>query len=234
MARARSSPEPVFTPSLQRERELQASGFTRIAGVDEAGRGPLAGPVVAGAVILPSDFSTDEWPLLNDSKQLSSATREDLFECITTAFEYGIGSVDAATIDQINIRQASWRAMQLAVTDLTQRNAACGVLAAPVYVLIDGLGYGLGPWPYEAIIKGDTKSLSIAAASIVAKVTRDRMMIELDSEYSGYGFDVHKGYPTSAHLRALEKLGPCAIHRQSFAPVKSRSARGTKFEGLKS
>jgi ribonuclease HII len=207
-------------PSLQRERELQLLGYTRIAGVDEAGRGPLAGPVVAGAVVLPFDFASDDWPQLNDSKQLSPAIREEIFHRITSTLEWGVGLIDAATIDAINIRQASWHAMQLAVEDLARRSAKDGVLNAPHYVLIDGLGYGPGPWSYDALVKGDSRSFSIAAASIIAKVTRDRLMEEYDAEYSGYGFAQHKGYGTPAHLKALQELGPCAIHRRSFAPVK--------------
>lgn len=207
-------------PSFSRELELKALGYARIAGADEAGRGPLAGPVVAGAVMLPDDFDESQYARLNDSKQLSHAVREDLFTRITSTLEWGVGVVSAPVIDEINIRQASWRAMQLAVQDLQTRSRAAGVLAPIEYVLIDGLPYGEGPWPYEAIIKGDTKSFSIAAASIIAKVWRDRLMTELDIEYSGYGFAIHKGYGTKAHLAALEKLGPCTIHRRSFAPVK--------------
>ena len=205
-------------PSLQRERELQALGYARIAGVDEAGRGPLAGPVVAAAVVLSPDFAPEDWPRLNDSKQISALRRAELFARLTSTQAFGIGIIGPEIIDQINIRQASWRAMQAAVADLQSR--AAGVLQIVDFVLIDGLGYGPGPWPYEAIIKGDAKSFSIAAASIVAKQTRDALMIELDKEYSGYGFAKHKGYGTSQHLQALQQLGPCAIHRRTFAPVK--------------
>ena len=222
MARPRNTPS--FTPTLERERELHSLGYARVCGVDEAGRGPLAGPVVAGAVILPPNFAPENWSSLNDSKQLSASTREELFARITSTFEYGIGIVSAQVIDEINIRQASWRAMQIAVEDLKTHSATRAqkqqVLDAPDYVLIDGLGYGPGPWPYEAIIKGDAKSFSIAAASIVAKQTRDALMIELDKEYSGYGFAKHKGYGTNQHLQALQQMGPCAIHRRTFAPVK--------------
>jgi ribonuclease HII len=229
MARARtqsrSKLQPNWTISFDRERELQVLGYSRIAGVDEAGRGPLAGPVVAGAVVLPPDFSPADWPLLNDSKQISAASREELFSRITSTLEFGVGVVEPGIIDEINIRQASWRAMQLAVEDLVRRNRierdrANGVFPPIDYVLVDGLGYGPGPWPYEALVKGDSRSFSIAAASIIAKETRDRMMHELDAKYSGYGFAIHKGYPTPQHLRALKELGPCAIHRKTFAPVK--------------
>jgi len=205
-------------PSLQRERELQASGYARIAGVDEAGRGPLAGPVVAAAVVLSPDFAPVDWPRLNDSKQTSAIHREELFARITSTQAFGIGIISPEIIDEINIRQASWRAMQAAVADLQSRTA--GVIQSVDFVLIDGLGYGPGPWPYEAIIKGDAKSFSIAAASIIAKETRDRLMEKCDAEYSGYGFSRHKGYGTAAHLKALQELGPCAIHRKTFAPVR--------------
>lgn len=204
-------------PSLQRERELQLVGYKRIAGVDEAGRGPLAGPVVAGAIILPPHFPPSQYAQLNDSKKLTPAVRDELFTRLTGDFQYGVGVVDAATIDAINIRQASWRAMQLAVANLQSRLMASAI----DYVLIDGLGYGPGPWNYEAIVKGDSKSFSIAAASIIAKVTRDRLMESHDREYPGYGFAKHKGYGTAMHLNALQTLGPCTIHRKTFAPVKN-------------
>lgn len=246
-------------PNLQRENEL-ASGFRRIAGVDEAGRGPLAGPVVAAAVLLPAAFET-RFPTLSarldDSKKLSADARHEIFEELTGFVEYGIGLIDAPTIDAINIRQASWRAMQEAIADLESRSCAAfkqlsvgcekhedaprmsthapneSVVAPETdaieavtlewkvdYVLIDGLPYGEGPWPYEAIVKGDSRSLSIAAASILAKVSRDRLMREMDALYPHYGFAQHKGYGTEQHLRALSEHGPCAIHRLSFAPVK--------------
>lgn len=202
-------------PSLQREQELRQIGYERIAGVDEAGRGPLAGPVVAAAVMLCDKFSVADYTLLNDSKKLTHLTREALFESITRSFAYGVGIVDAPTIDTINIRQATWLAMQHAVADLHTKAAAVD------YVLIDGLGYGTGPWNYEAIVKGDSKSYSIAAASIIAKVTRDRMMKEYEAQFPGYGFGIHKGYGTAKHLKALQELGPCPLHRTSFAPIKN-------------
>ena len=212
--------QETLIPSLQRERELQSLGYTRIVGVDEAGRGPLAGPVVAGAVVLSEAFCPSEYFSLDDSKKLTHPAREELFARLTATFEFGIGIVDAATIDRINIRQASWRAMQLAVADLQSR-AVIREIPQPIeYVLIDGLGYGPGPWDYEAIVKGDSKSFSIAAASIVAKVTRDRLMREWDADHPGYGFAQHKGYGTSMHLEALYELGPCVLHRRSFAPVR--------------
>ena len=198
-----------------------ALGFTRIAGVDEAGRGPLAGPVVAAAVVLPPDFTSPNFDHLHDSKQLGLPVREQLFEELTAAVEFGVGAVDAATIDAINIRQASWHAMQLAVAALERRSSDTGTSSRlPDYVLIDGLPYGEGPWQYEAIIRGDARSLSIAAASVIAKVTRDRLMEDYDRQFPFYGFARHKGYPTSEHLRALATHGPCAIHRRSYAPVR--------------
>jgi ribonuclease HII len=216
MARARVCFEETYSPSIARELELMAFGYSKIVGADEAGRGPLAGPVVAAAVHLPPDFCCDEWADVNDSKQISHEVREELFCRITSTFAFGVGIIDAPMIDQINIRQASWHAMQLAVADL-QANHSVSV----DYVLLDGLPYGPGPWPYEALVKGDCRSFSIAAASIVAKVTRDRLMCQFDEKYSGYGFAAHKGYATPQHLQALEELGPCEIHRRSFSPIKT-------------
>jgi ribonuclease HII len=210
---------PPTVPSFERERELKSLGFSRIAGIDEAGRGPLAGPVVAAAVVLPTKFQSPHFSQLNDSKQLTAQLRELLFEELTSAVEFGIGMVDAATIDEINIRQAAWRAMQLAVEDLEQRSSAIE------YALIDGLPYGPGPWQYEAIVKGDARSLSIAAASVLAKVKRDRLMDEHDLAFPQYGFARHKGYPTPRHIRALDQHGPCSLHRLSYAPVRTASTR---------
>lgn len=210
-----AQPTSVSRPTLQRESELAALGYRHVAGVDEAGRGPLAGPVVAAAVVLPRDWELARLPCLNDSKQLPPAIREELYQELVGAVAHGVASVDAATIDRINIRQASWLAMRQAVADLERR-----ALAPADYVLVDGLPYGTGPWPYEAIVKGDAKSLSIAAASVIAKVTRDRLMQELDTRFPLYGFARHKGYPSPQHLRALAEHGPCAIHRQSYAPVR--------------
>jgi ribonuclease HII len=202
-------------PSLQREQELSLLGYQRIVGVDEAGRGPLAGPVVAAAILLSDQFSPADYALLDDSKKLKHATREALFERLTESFIYGVGIVDAQAIDTINIRQATWLAMQNAVADLQTKTAAVD------YVLIDGLGYGPGPWNYEPIVKGDSKSYSIAAASIIAKVTRDRMMDAYETQFPGYGFGVHKGYGTAVHLKVIQELGPCDIHRKTFAPIKN-------------
>jgi ribonuclease HII len=209
-------------PQRQRETELRDAGYSRVAGVDEAGRGPLAGPVVAGAVVLPQDFKIQDFVLLNDSKQLGEAQREELFEKLVRVASWGVGVVEADTIDEINIRQASWLAMQRAVENLHGCIAStCTRASTCDYVLIDGLGYGPGPWPYEAIVKGDGKELCISAASVIAKVWRDRLMLSYDQKFPAYGFARHKGYPTPAHMRALSEHGPCAIHRESFGPVRA-------------
>lgn len=218
-------------PDFRREQQLWAQGLTHIAGVDEAGRGPLAGPVVAAAVVLSPDFSTPHFSSLNDSKQLSQSLRESLFDEITQNALWGIGVVDAQTIDEINIRQASWRAMQMAVDDLCARTSGESSTRFTVdYVLIDGLPSGEAAWPYEAIVKGDAKSLSIAAASVVAKVWRDRLMIDFDAQFPAYGFAQHKGYGSPQHLRALKEHGACPIHRRTFKPVREASAFQTSFQ----
>lgn len=208
-------------PDFARERELWAQGLKIVAGVDEAGRGPLAGPVVAAAVVFAPDFSSPHFSSLNDSKQMTQSLREILFDEITQNARWGIGVVDAQTIDEINIRQASWRAMQNAVEDLCERaSAQSSTRFAMDYVLIDGLPYDEAAWPYQAIVKGDAKSLSIAAASVLAKVWRDRLMCEYDAQFPEYGFASHKGYGSPQHLRALNEHGACAIHRRTFKPVR--------------
>ena len=207
----------IFSPSFEREKQLQLLGYTFIFGVDEAGRGPLAGPVVAGAVRLPPRFKSANFKLLNDSKQLTAGTRELLFEEICAGADWGVAQCDAREIEVHNIRQASWLAMQRAVADLCRRHGR----AQPHYVLIDGLPYGPGPWPYEALVKGDCRSLSIAAASVIAKVTRDRLMVRYEEQFPGYGFASHKGYGSPGHLEALRALGPCDLHRKTFAPVRA-------------
>lgn len=196
--------------SIHEQRLIQL-GFKKIAGIDEAGRGPLAGPVVAAACILPPDFLL---PNLNDSKLLTPEEREDLFLQITNNFQiaYGIGIVSVERIDAINILQATFEAMQEAVRQLS---------IDPDYLLIDGNQLPKFECPCEGIVRGDASSISIAAASIVAKVTRDRIMIEEAKRYPEYGFDRHKGYGTAHHLEALQKFGPCPIHRKSFDPVAS-------------
>lgn len=199
------------------ERALWAEGLTRVAGVDEAGRGPLAGPVVAAAVIFPSvwwETGFDErFRDLNDSKQLSEAQRETFFALLTALPEvrHAIAVVDAATIDRLNILQATHRAMNAALAQLQP---------PPEYVLVDGRPVKSMTLPSTALVKGDARSYSIAAASVLAKVTRDRLMREFDAQFPVYGFAVHKGYGTPQHLAALAAHGPCPIHRRSFAPLK--------------
>ena len=181
-------------------------GFTLICGVDEAGRGPLAGPVCAAAVILPRDLEIEG---LNDSKKLSDKRRRALFDIITEqAVAYGIAMVDEKTIDEINILQATFLAMRRAVELLS---------VIPSFALVDGNREpDLGIIPVQTIIKGDSLSANIAAASILAKVTRDRFMEEQDAIYPQYGFAVHKGYGTQAHYAALREFGACPIHRRTF------------------
>ena len=201
---------------LQYEREHVSRGLTRLAGVDEAGRGPLAGPVVAAAIVMSESWIKEGIPepllRLNDSKKLNKKVREELFEVIDSdkSIEWGIGVVDAPLIDEINILQATHQAM----------NDALAKITPPVqHALVDGRQVPSLSVPQTAIVKGDGKSYTIGAASILAKVTRDRLMIEYDQKYPGYGFAGHKGYGTRAHLSAIEELGPCPIHRMSFAPL---------------
>lgn len=190
------------------EKELWANGYHWIAGVDEVGRGPLAGPVVAAAVILPRDVFI---PGLNDSKKCSPSLREELFDRIMEdAVAVSIGMADSLVIDEINIYQGTLRAMSEALQGLSM---------APHITLNDAVTIPGVPFPQRPIIGGDGKSISIAAASIVAKVTRDRMMKEYDLQYPGYGFSSNMGYGTEEHLLQLRKLGPCPIHRRSFAGV---------------
>lgn len=191
------------------ERKLRATGLTRIAGIDEAGRGALAGPVVAAAAILPEKFRHRK---LNDSKQLSPELREEIYVELTTNTEvfWAIGVVDHIEIDRINILRATYKAMCAAVGAL---------VAPPDHVLIDGLPVFPFPLPQTAIVDGDCYSLSIAAASVIAKVTRDRMMRDFCSRFPEYCFEQHKGYGTELHLTKLHELGPCPIHRRSFEPV---------------
>lgn len=187
------------------EDKFRSEGYAVICGVDEAGRGPLAGPVCAAAVILPEHL---EIPGLNDSKKLTDKKRRELFPIIKEqAAAYGIGLASHQEIDEINILQATYLAMERALAQLSVK---------PDLALIDGnraRDFGI---PVETVVKGDSLSASIAAASILAKVTRDDLMLELAKEYPGYGFEVHKGYGTRAHYAALREYGPCAIHRMTF------------------
>jgi ribonuclease HII len=197
-----------FTCTWDFEREATAKGALCIAGIDEAGRGPLCGPVVAAAVILPLDCSLAD---LNDSKQLTERQRESLdLKIRACARCFAIATVDVATIDRINIRSASLLAMQLAVNQLT---------LAPDHLLIDGNARIQHATSQQTIIKGDARSLSIAAASVLAKVHRDHLLIALDQQYPGYGLAQHKGYPCPAHKAALDRLGPTPLHRKSYHPV---------------
>ncbi len=196
-------------PTLDHENTLRAADYRIVAGIDEAGRGPLAGPVCVAAVVLPEDFTH---PVLNDSKQLTEAKRERLYTEITgdSRIRWHCVSVEAAEIDRINILQAPWEGM---------RRAALGLTPVPDAALIDGQPVKRFPLHHVALVKGDSLSFSIAAASIIAKVTRDRLMVELAQQHPEYGFAIHKGYPTPAHLAALRKHGPCPQHRRSFRPV---------------
>ncbi|MFH1904683.1 MAG: ribonuclease HII [bacterium] len=190
------------------ENKLYAQGKNLIAGLDEAGRGPLAGPVVAGAVILPECCDIQG---LNDSKKLSPKKRDSLFNQIyDVALGVGIGIADTEEVDKINILAATHRAMNRAVDNLN---------VSPEYILVDGLRVPSLKKPQIAIVKGDSKSASIAAASIIAKVTRDRIMIDYAKQYPQYGFEKHKGYATQFHLEAIAKFGISSIHRRSFSPV---------------
>ncbi len=201
-------------PTTHHESLLRAQGHSVIAGVDEAGRGPLAGPVVAAAVILPDDFyiTPPVWAeAIHDSKLLSPGVRESLYDVLLIEAIIGVGVEEAETIDRINILRATHSAMHKAVRNLRPR---------PHHVLVDGNPIGESNFPYTAIVKGDRKSFSIAAASIIAKVTRDRRMLELDGQYPMYGFANHKGYATREHLEQLRRHGPCPEHRRSFEPVR--------------
>ena len=194
---------------LAYEKELYAQGIDLIAGVDEVGRGPLAGPVVAAAVILPKACKI---PGLNDSKKIPKSKHKEIYEAVLqNAIAIGIGVKDNQVIDQVNIYEATKLAMMEAIGQLEPQ---------PQHLLIDAMRLDL-PIPQTSIIKGDANSLSIAAASIVAKVTRDQMMEEFDCEYPGYDFTQNAGYGTANHLAGLDQLGVTPIHRRSFEPVKS-------------
>lgn len=196
-------------PDLSHELKLAVEGFKRIAGIDEAGRGPLAGPVSVAAVVLPEDYSHS---VLNDSKRLSERKREELYKEITgdARIDWASALIEAQEIDEINILKATWVGMRRAFLKLDP----------PADVaLIDGKPIKGFPTEHRALVKGDSLSLSIAAASIIAKVERDRLMMKYAEIYPEYGFERHKGYGTKAHCEALREHGPCPIHRRSFAPV---------------
>ena len=196
------------------ERQAFEAGFCRVAGVDEAGRGPLAGPLVAGAVVLAHAL-----PGLDDSKRLTESRREALFEeLLSGGHAVGVGIVASEELDRIGVQRANYAAMARAVAALQP---------PPDFLLVDGFNLPGVAQPCLRIVKGDQRSLSISAASIIAKVTRDRRMVELEREYPGYGFGQHKGYGTAAHLAALARLGPCPEHRRSFAPLADGHENGS-------
>ena len=190
------------------ERSVRASGFSCIAGLDEAGRGPLAGPVVAAAVVLPHGLLI---PGLTDSKQVPEEERERLFDVVRSqAVCFGVGIADERTIEEVNILQATIIAMERALQALTPY---------PDYLLLDAITLPRIPLPQKPIIKGDCRSHSIAAASILAKVTRDRLMLDLHERFPQYNFQKHKGYGTKEHLDLIREHGPCEAHRRTFNPV---------------
>lgn len=209
MPSAALAPLPA-RPHLEHEARLRASGAARsIAGIDEAGRGPLAGPVVAAAVVLPVRFKHRH---LHDSKRLSARLRGDIYRELTTSLDivWACVAVEAREVDRLNILRATHEAMRRAL----------GALVQPAdHALIDGLPVHPFPVPQTALVSGDAISLSIAAASVIAKVTRDRLMDEIDARFPGYGFSRHKGYATSDHLAALARQGPCPVHRFTFRSV---------------
>jgi ribonuclease HII len=200
---------PNFMPDLEIEARYRETGVEWIAGIDEAGRGPLAGPVYAAAVILPPDYAH---PVLNDSKQLSERQREVLYAELSgdERLFFATASASVEEIDRLNILRATHLAMERAVRALPR---------VPELCLIDGLAVPRFPFRHEGVVKGDALSLSIAAASIFAKVERDRFMLAAAEAYPAYGFGQHKGYGTALHLERLRKHGPCPLHRRSFAPV---------------
>jgi ribonuclease HII len=196
-----------FLSKLQFETSLWEQGISLVAGVDEAGRGPLAGPVVAAAVIFPPNFFFDG---VDDSKRLKSEEREQLYpQIISNCITHGVGIVSVEEIDRLNIYQAAMLAMREALSQLSP---------AAQHALVDGRAIPQLKLPQTAIVKGDALSFTVGAASIIAKVTRDRLMLDYHREFPQYGFDAHKGYATPAHLKALREYGPCEIHRRSFRP----------------
>ncbi len=195
-----------LTVLKEEENKLYSNNIKYICGIDEAGRGPLAGPVVVGAVILPEDSFIEG---VNDSKKISEKKREKLYDIITQeAIAYSVGIVDQKTIDEINILNATKLGVKVALEGLKQK---------PELIMIDALNnLDTLEIPYISVVKGDAKNYCIAAASIIAKVTRDRMMKEWDEVYPIYGFAKHKGYGTAEHIRILKENGPCSLHRKSF------------------
>ena len=224
--------------SLDFERAFPAG--TTVMGIDEAGRGPLAGPVFTAAVSVPLDAAADllsgPWAAINDSKKLSEKRRDELAEVIkaTPSCTWAVASASALEIDQLNILRATHLAMRRAALALAEKLTPHAPpttsheprttnheprTTSPYRILVDGLAVPSLPFPSQNVVKGDAKSLFIAAASILAKTSRDAYCREMEAKYPGYGFAVHKGYPTAAHMEALNRLGPCPEHRQSFGPV---------------
>ena len=217
--------------SLDFERAFPAG--TTVMGIDEAGRGPLAGPVFTAAVSVPLDAAADllsgSWSAINDSKKLSEKRRDELAEVIkaTPSCTWAVASASALEIDQLNILRATHLAMRRAALALAEKLTPHEPRASnheprttsPYRILVDGLAVPTLPFPSQNVVIGDAKSLFIAAASILAKTSRDAYCREMEAKYPGYGFAVHKGYPTAAHMEALNRLGPCPEHRQSFGPV---------------
>ena len=210
-------------PTLRHEKRAYDDGATIVAGVDEAGRGPLAGPVVAAAAILPRDF---RHKTLNDSKQLTPEQRDEIYAELTvrTDVHWAVGVSEVEIIEVYNILRATWRAMVLALDALSVK---------PDFVLVDGVRVPAIRIKQKPIVGGDAKSFSIAAASVIAKVTRDRMMLTIHEQFPQYNFAQHKGYATREHLAALEQFGPCPIHRKTFEPVRlANEAVQADFNGL--
>jgi ribonuclease HII len=203
------------------EHNAQERGYSCVAGVDEAGRGPLAGPVVAAAVVLPRSFNLEG---IKDSKKMTPLQRQDAYERIMAeAVAVGVGIIHSEEIDRINILQATYQSMRSAIASLS---------VDVDYVLVDGYPIPRFATPQEGIIKGDSLSISISSASIIAKVTRDRIMEEMDLRYPGYGFARHKGYCTPEHLTAIYRLGVCEIHRKCFSPISEQVKRSCQQPNL--
>ena len=204
-----ATPQPPTPPDMAAEQLAHSEGFARVCGIDEAGRGPLAGPVVAAAVILPAGY---ELPGLNDSKKLTARKREALYQALMAddAVQKSIAQATVQEIDEMNILRA---------THLAMRRAAEGLPGGVDFCLIDGLPVPGFPLPSRSIVKGDARCLSIAAASILAKVWRDHYMLELHRQFPAYGFDRHAGYGTKAHMQAIQNHGVTIHHRRTFAPV---------------
>ncbi|HEX3043680.1 MAG TPA: ribonuclease HII [Bacillota bacterium] len=206
-------PKPSWDERLALEKDCWSRGYQRVAGLDEAGRGPLAGPVVAAVFLITPEFKLEG---LNDSKQLTPLQREKFYHFLTSgAWEYGVGIVDSPEIDRINIYQASRQAMLKALKKLKK---------PPDFLLVDALLVPETTIDQQPVIHGDALSVAIAAASVIAKYTRDRIMIEYDNQYPEYGFAKHKGYPTREHYEALAKFGPSPIHRVSFRLTREPAA----------